>query len=107
MTVMAARMPIAAFTHIRIRPSPLREWLSWSVSAGDRELDRFDERRFGGAAAHACQRVDRALAVMAGALERVGNGVALGEQAGRVRQILVGGAVPLHRLAPEAAFGVV
>ena len=42
-----------------------------SISAGDRELDRLDQRGLGAAGGEGAERVDRALAVMAGALDRV------------------------------------
>ena len=47
-----------------------------SVGAGDRELDRFGERRLGLAGGEGGKRVDRTAAVVARALDRFGQRVA-------------------------------
>ena len=78
-----------------------------SEGAGDRELDRFDHRILGRAGGEAAQCVDRALAIVAGASERIVHRAAGADEADRLGEILVGDAAAGDRVLPEGARRIV
>src|SRR6185437_13293473 len=62
-----------------------------SISSRDGEGDGLGQRRFGAAGREGAERVDRALAEQAGALDRVVERAAAAQQAGRLRELGVAG----------------
>src|SRR3546814_5139464 len=78
-----------------------------SISARDREFDRLDHRVLRAARSEHAERVDRALAVMARARQRVVHRAALADQADGVREIVVARAPALDRVLPDRALRLV
>src|SRR5690606_24852259 len=74
-----------------------------SIGARDREGDRFGQRRFRLAGAEAADRVDRALAIVTRARQRVGDRIVAVEQRRGVGEVLVRNLVAGDRLLPEFA----
>src|SRR3546814_2329062 len=72
-----------------------------SIGARDREGDRFGQRGLGLAGAKTADRVDRALAVMTRARQRIGDRVVPVEQRGGIGEVLVRNLVPRDRQLPE------
>src|SRR5690606_3332403 len=74
-----------------------------SIGARDREGDRFGPRRFRLAGTEAADRVDRALAIVTRARQRVGDRIVAVEQRRGVGEVLVRNLVAGDRLLPEFA----
>src|SRR3954462_6387128 len=96
-------MRAGRWTPDQVRGDGASPLLPPSIGPRDGELDGLGQRRLGLPGGERPQRVDGALAVGAGAGEGVVEGAAVSEQAGGVREIVVGGAAALDRLAPEMA----
>src|SRR3954469_11421561 len=96
-------MRAGRWTPDQVRGDGASPLLPPSIGPRDGELDGLGQRRLGLPGGERPQRVDGALAVGAGAGEGVVEGAAVSEQAGGVREIVVGGAAGLDRPAPEMA----
>src|SRR3546814_6568846 len=78
----------------------ISDWSSDVCSSDLREGDRFGQRRFRLAGPKPADRIDRALAIVARARERIGDRVMFVEQRGGVGEILVRNLVPRDRQLP-------
>src|SRR3546814_20801807 len=79
----------------------ISDWSSDVCSSDLREGDRFGQRRFRLAGPKPADRIDRALAIVARARERIGARVLFVEQRGGVGEILLRNLVPRDRQIPE------
>ncbi len=74
-----------------------------SIGPRYRKFDRFGKGRFGPAGIKHPQRIDRPLAIMTRARQRIGNSPGLAQQAGGVGKVRIADAVAGNRRLPESA----